>query len=369
MSSGLDADRAFTLRAARWGITTAASLAVLVTLLWLLKGALTPLAVAWVIAYLFDPVVDAFERRGLPRGLAVLLILLGIGAAGIATALYLIPTMQRELASVSARLPDYLGAATDRLLPWIESELGLTLPHSIQEAIAAVRRGDIPIPLDAARALLQRTLAAITGTMGALVSLLLIPVLAYYLIVEFDRIRMAVLELVPHAYQDTVAEHAARVDRLVSSFIRGQLSVCAALGLLYATGFAVIGIDLAFVIGVASGAAAIIPYVGGALALASATGMCLLQFGIGTELALVVGWYTLVQVFESTVLTPRVLGGSLGMHPVVVIVALMIGADLLGFLGLMVAVPVAAVVQVVVQDLVALYRSSSIYGAPGAEGA
>lgn len=369
MSSGSDDDRAFNLRAVRWGITSAAALTVVFALLWLLKAALTPLAVAWVIAYLFDPVVDAFERRGVPRGLAVLLILVGIGAVAIGTALFLIPTMQRELASVSARLPAYLGGAIDRLLPWVQHELGITLPSSIHEAIASFRAGEIPIPLEAARTLLQRTLGAITGTMGALVSLLIIPVLAYYLIVEFDRIRLAVLDLVPHAYQDAVVEHTSRVDRLVSSFIRGQLSICAALGVLYATGFAVIGIDLAFVIGVASGLAAIIPYVGGALALGSAAGMCLLQFGVGMELALVVGWYTLVQAFESTILTPRILGGSLGMHPLVVIVALMIGADLLGFLGLMVAVPVAAVVQVFVQDTVALYRASPLYGVSAEDGA
>ena len=369
MSSAFDDDRAFTLRAVRWGITTAAALTVLVALLWLLKGALTPLAVAWVIAYLCDPLVDVFERLRIPRGVAVLVILLLIGSAAVATALFLIPTMQHELAAVSARLPAYLGGAMDRLLPWIQQELGLTLPTSIHEAIASFRAGEIPFPLEAARALLQRTLATITGTMGALVSLLIIPVLAYYLIVEFDRIRLAVLGLVPVAYQGTVAEHAARVDRLVSSFIRGQLSICAALGILYATGFAVIGIDLALVIGVASGMAAIIPYVGGALALGSASGMCLLQFGPGMELALVVGWYALVQAFESTILTPRILGGSLGMHPVVVIVALLIGADLLGFLGLMVAVPVAAVVQVVIQDMVALYRASPLFGTPTEEGA
>jgi predicted PurR-regulated permease PerM len=162
-----------------------------------------------------------------------------------------------------------------------------------------------------------------------------------------------------------VSEQALRVDRLISGFIRGQLTVCALLAVLYSVGFAIIGIDLAFVIGAIAGVAAIIPYVGGALALASAAGMCLLQYGVDVHLALVVGWYALVQGLEGMVLTPRILGGSLGMHPVVVIVALMIGADLLGFLGLMVAVPIAAVVQVVLQDLLALYRRSTLYEPAG----
>jgi predicted PurR-regulated permease PerM len=173
-------------------------------------------------------------------------------------------------------------------------------------------------------------------------------------VVEFDRIRLGALGLVPRDYQARVQVDAARVDRLISGFIRGQLSICAILALLYGLGFSLIGIDLALVIAVASGIAAIIPYVGGALALGSAAGMCLLQYGLDVHLALVVGWYALVQGLEGMVLT-------LGMHPLVVIVALMIGADLLGFLGLMVAVPLAAVVQVFLQDAVAAYRASSFY--------
>ena len=121
-----------------------------------------------------------------------------------------------------------------------------------------------------------------------------------------------------------------------------------------------IGIDLAIVIGVAGGLLAIIPYVGGAVALVSAAAMALLQFGVGAQLALVVGWYLVVQGLEGFVLIPRIVGKSLGMHPVTVIVALMIGGDLLGFLGLLIAVPLAAVVQVFAQDLVALYRESPL---------
>jgi len=361
MNAGAEGDRAFTLRAARWGITGVGLLAVVLGLLWVLKGALTPLAVAWVIAYLLDPCIDAFERRGVPRGVAVLLLLLMLGALGVATALGLIPTMQRELAAASARLPEYLAAAGARVLPLLERGFGLSPPSSVSEAIASLRAGEIPIPLDAMRALLERSLRAITGTMGALVSLLVIPVLAYYLVVEFDRIRLGALGLVPRDYQARVQVDAARVDRLISGFIRGQLSICAILALLYGLGFSLIGIDLALVIAVASGIAAIIPYVGGALALGSAAGMCLLQYGLDVHLALVVGWYALVQGLEGMVLTPRILGDSLGMHPLVVILALMIGADLLGFLGLMVAVPLAAVVQVFLQDAVAAYRASSFY--------
>ena len=355
-------DRAFIERSLRLAIIAAAVLAVAMGVLWVLKGALTPLVAALVIAYLFDPLIDGFEARGVARRAAILIVLAGMGVFFLAVAFFLIPTMQREITALSANLPSALGDGLARLAPRLEEQFGITLPHSIRQAVEEFRAGELQIPLEAVRGLLERLLRGVTGTVGALVSLVLIPVLAYYLLVEFDRIRLAVLDLVPRAYQERVVVQATRVNALVSGFIRGQLTVCLVLGVLYALGFAMIGIDLAVVIGVVSGLLAIIPYVGGAVAIAAAAGMALLEFGVDVHLALVIGWYLLVQGLEGFVLTPKIVGGSLGMHPVTVIVALLIGGDLLGFLGLLIAVPLAAVVQVFLQDLVAMYRQSPLYG-------
>jgi len=358
---GASADRAFIERAVRIGIVGALVLAIVVAALWVLKGALTPLVVAWVIAYLLDPLIDRFEARGVPRGAAILLLLAVSGVVLVATALLLVPQIQRDLATVSQELPGYLDRTLSSLAPLLREHLGIAVPDSVRGAVEAVRSGEVPIPLEAARNLLERAIATLTGTVGALVSLVLIPVLAYYLLVEFDRIRAAVLDLVPRGYQPRVARDAARVDRLVASFIRGQLTICLILGVLLAAGFTAIGVDLAIPIGIVSGALAIIPYAGGAAALLLASGMCVLEFGVDFHLLLVLGWYAVVQSLEGYVLTPRILGGSLGMHPVTVILALLIGGDLLGFLGLMVAVPLAAIAQVFLQDAVAAYRGSALY--------
>src|SRR5262249_10593635 len=275
----------------RIAIIGAAAIGSLIALLWLLKGALTPLATALLIAYLFDPLIDRFEARGISRRAAIGILLLGVGGALFATAFVLIPAMQRDVASLSERLPGYLERGLAALGPRLEQDFGIRLPRSIHDAIESVRSGELQVPLDAVRGLLERVVRGITGTVGALVSLLIIPVLAYYLLVEFDRIRLGILDLVPLAYQPRVAAEAARVDALISRFIRGQLTVCLVLACLYATGFAAIGIDLAIVIGVTSGLLALIPYVGGTFALVSAAGMALLEFGVGAQLALVVGWY------------------------------------------------------------------------------
>lgn len=356
-----DSDRAFIERAVRIGIIAALIAGVGLVMLWVLKAALTPLVAAWVIAYLFDPVIDRFEAHRVPRRVAIGILLLISGALFLGAAFVLIPAVQRDLAALADTLPSHLGRRLGELGPRFEALFGIPLPATVRDALDAVRAGEIGIPLDTVRNLLERLVAGVTGTVGALVSLVLIPVLAYYLLVEFDRIRLAVLGLVPVAYQEKVAREAARVDALVSGFIRGQLTVCLLLGLLYTVGYAAIGVDLAVVIGVTGGLLAIIPYVGGAFALVAASAMTLLEFGLGAELALVVGWYALVQGLEGFVLTPKIVGGSLGMHPVTVIVALMIGGDLLGFLGLLVAVPMAAVAQVFLGDLVAAYRGSSLY--------
>jgi predicted PurR-regulated permease PerM len=152
---------------------------------------------------------------------------------------------------------------------------------------------------------------------------------------------------------------------LVAGFIRGQLIVAVLLGIFYAIGFSLIGIDMAIGIGMLAGMLGIISYVGSAVALALAAGLCLLEYGVDVHLLLVVGWYTLVQTLESLFLTPRIVGQSVGIHPVAVIVGLLIGGDLLGFLGLIVAVPATAIVQVFAKELLETYRASALYS--GAE--
>jgi predicted PurR-regulated permease PerM len=359
-------DRAFIERATRVAIVVALVVGVAFGLLWLLKGALTPLVTAAVIAYLFDPLIDRFEARRIPRRVAILLLLVASVGVLLGVAFVLVPAIQSELVSASERLPGYLEQTLAALGPRIEQTFGIAMPHSAQELVASLREGDLAISAASVRELLGRLVRGVTGTVGALVWLLIIPVLAYYLLVEFDRIRFALLDLVPRAYQAKVVAEAKRVDTLVAGFIRGQLTVCLVLGTLYAVGFSLIGIDFAVVIGIVSGLLSIIPYVGSAVALGAAAAIAMLQFGLDVHVLMVVAWYLLVQGLEGLVLTPKIVGGSLGMHPATVIVALLIGGDLLGFLGLLVAVPLAAVAQVFVQEGIASYRRSSLYAGEGA---
>lgn len=356
-----ESDRDFLARSARRAVVAAIVFSVLFTLLWVLKAALTPLAAAFVVAYLLDPLIDRFETRGVRRSIAIFLLLGIVGLGVIGGILVVLPKLQAELAALARNMPGYLERLATVVLPQVEAWLGIELPHTFDDVIARVRSGEIPLPLETIRGVLAKTLSTVFGTFSSLIGLLVIPILSFYLLVDFDAYVARLGNWVPPRQRSYVIEKVRTVDRLVSGFLRGQLLVAAALGVLYAGGFAVIGIDLAIGVGIVSGALAVIPYLGSIIALLSAAALCVLQFGIGWHLAAVVGWYAVVQNLESFVLTPRIVGQSVGLHPAAVIVALLIGGDLFGFLGLLIAVPGAAVVKVFADELFDVYRSSSLF--------
>jgi predicted PurR-regulated permease PerM len=195
-----------------------------------------------------------------------------------------------------------------------------------------------------------------------------IPILAFYLLADFDEILRRSADWIPPRHRAYVVEKGRTANRLISGFLRGQLTVAAVLGVLYAVGFSAIGIDLAVGVGLLGGALSLVPYLGGAVAVLASSVLAILEFGFDWHLAAVLGWYVAVQTFEGFLLTPRIVGESVGLHPGVVIVALLIGGDLFGFLGLLVAVPLAAVVKVFVDEGLELYRRSSFFGDGPTEG-
>lgn len=356
-------DRLFLTRAARYAVVGVVVIAVVAALLFVLRAALTPLVAAFVIAYLLDPLIDRFEARGVRRSVAIFVLLALLGVALFGGLLVVVPKLQREIAALAERMPGYLERVATVGLPAIESRLGIQLPHTVDEVFARVRSGEIPLPVDEVRSVLARSAGAVFGTVGSLVGLLVIPILAYYLLVEFDSIVARLARWIPPRQRGYVLEKAQTTDRLISGFLRGQLLVAAALGTLYAIGFTVIGVDLAIGVGLVAGALALVPYLGNVVALGTASVLVLLEFGVDWHLGAVIGWYAAVQMMEGFVLTPRIVGQSVGLHPAVVIVALLIGGDLFGFLGLLVAVPGAAVVKVFADELFSLYHGSSLFEA------
>lgn len=355
-------DRAFIERSLRVGIVAATSVAAVLALLWVLKGALTPLVAAFVIAYLFDPLIDRFEARRVRRSAAILLLILVMGVGVVGFLVLVLPRLISELALLGQQLPEYLARLLETWIPRFETRTGVEVPRTVEELLQRLRSGEIDLPLSTLRSVLERGLGVVTGTVSGIIGLLVVPVLAYYLLVEFDDLKPRILALVPPRHREYVRTRARTVDDLVAGFLRGQVTVALILGVLYAVGFSLIGIDLAVGVGMLAGILALVPYLGNVVAVTLATALCLLKFGVDLHLPLVIGWYVLVQTLEGFFLTPRIVGGHVGLHPAVVIVALLIGGDLFGFVGLLVAVPLSAVVKVFVGEALAAYRRSSVYG-------
>ncbi|HSJ99191.1 MAG TPA: AI-2E family transporter [Myxococcota bacterium] len=357
-------DRDFIARATRWGIVAAVAVGGLFAVLWVLKAALTPLAAAFVIAYLLDPLIDRFERYGVRRAFAIFLLLALFGGGLLVFLLFVIPRLVREISALAEQMPGYLERFVTEVVPAVERRFGVDLPQTLEGVLGELRGAELTV-LGTVRDLLTGMLSTLTGTVGVVIALLVIPILAYYLLVQFDEIVARTGRWVPPRHRAYVFEKVRTIDRLLSGFLRGQVLVAASLGVLYAVGFTVIGIDLAIGVGLLAGVMALVPYLGNVVALGSAGVLCVLKFGFDAHLLAVVGWYVVVQNLEGFVLTPRILGSSVGLHPAAVIVALLIGGDLFGFLGLLIAVPLAAVVKVFAGEALLAYRQSSLFRGGG----
>jgi predicted PurR-regulated permease PerM len=266
----------------------------------------------------------------------------------------------REITALAEQMPVYLERFVTELVPAVERRFGIDLPQTLEGLLGEMRGAELTV-LGTVRDLLTGTLSTLTGTVGVVIAALVIPILAYYLLVQFDDVVTRLGRWVPPRHRPYVFEKVRTIDRLMSGFLRGQVLVAASLGVLYAVGFTVIGIDLAIGVGLLAGVMALVPYLGNIVALGSAGILCVLKFGFDAHLLAVVGWYVVVQNLEGFVLTPRILGSSVGLHPAAVIVALLIGGDLFGFLGLLIAVPLAAVVKVFAGEVLLAYRRSSLF--------
>jgi predicted PurR-regulated permease PerM len=367
---------------ARWLLPrSAVVLGVLVVLgvvLFELRGVLTPIFFAFLVAYLLDPVVDRLEARGLPRAAAIVLLLgafLGIlGPILVVLAVYVV----RQVVEFAEQLPGQVERMQGPVEGWLDAH-GVVVPHTVDEALERFWESTSSGEVDA-EALASRGTEVIVavgefvlgGTASAIAigtTVFLVPVFAFYLLYDFDRIVAGARDLVPYRYRPFVVDVFAEIDQVLGQFIRGQLLVMTSLAVLYSLAYALVGIRLAVPIGVTAGALSFIPYVGGALALVLALLMTAIDWtGWGPVVGVVVA-YTAVQTLESFVITPKVVGDKVGLSSIWVLVALLIGGDVFGFLGVLLAVPVAAVVKIFVVRFLDWYRTTDLYaeGAPEEE--
>lgn len=340
--------------------------AVLLGLLWLLQPILLPFLAGIALAYLGDPIVDRFEARRVNRTLGVVAVFVGFLALLAAVLLVLVPMLFREFAALVANIPAFVEWLQKTTSPMMTQYFGVD-PFDISVADLKHR---LTANWQQAGGLASHVLAQVTASGFALASwvanIALIPVVAFYLLRDWDRLVAAIRELIPREVEPTVTRLVAECDEVLSAFIRGQLLIMLALGCIYSVGLTLAGIDLAILIGMVAGLASIVPYLGFIVGISAATTAALFQYHDIAHVAYVVIAFGVGQAMESTVLTPLLVGDRIGLHPVAVIFAVLAGGQLFGFSGILLALPVAAVIMVFVRHLHGRYKQSEYY-APAAQ--
>jgi predicted PurR-regulated permease PerM len=341
---------------------------VLVTgLVYLLEPILSPFLVGIILAYLGDPLVDRLEKAGLGRTPGAILVFSGFAVLLIGLLLILIPILFRETARFVQSIPDMLRWLQQMLSPVLISSIGIDpfdfQVDSLKSQLAAhwQQTGSF-----VSQILARMTLSGV-ALLGALINLALIPVVAFYLMRDWDLVVAKIQSLVPRKAVGTVNKLALECDEVLAAFLRGQLLVMAILGSIYALGLSMIGLDLAILIGLIAGAASIVPYLGFAIGVIAALIAAFYQFQDWLHPGYVMLVFLSGQVLEGTVLTPWLVGDKIGLHPVAVIFAILAGGQLFGFIGVLLALPLAAVLMVLLRYLLQHYLDSDYYARSGSE--
>ena len=331
-------------------------------LIYLLSPVLTPFAMGALLAYLFDPMADKLESWKLSRTVAVTIVFFVITLLTAGILLLLIPALEKQITNLITNLPVYFEWLRTHVSPWLKEKVGIeTDLFNIQEVTALLKQhwGD-------AGGIASTVLESI-GKSGAVIfnwmmNLLLIPVVTFYLLRDWDILTVRCGELIPRAYYNTVHKLVKDSNAVLGAFLRGQLSVMLALGMVYTIGLWIIGLELSLLIGMGAGLVSFVPYLGTIVGLVAGLIAALVQFGDITHIIYVLIVFGVGQALEGMILTPLLVGDRIGLHPVAVIFSVLAGAQLFGFVGVLLGLPMAAVVMVLLRYAHLKYMDSKLYG-------
>lgn len=344
----------------RWPLVFAV-FAALGVLFYVLQPILLPFVLGGLIGYLGDPLVDRIEARGGSRTLGVVLVFLVFSGLYVLGLFFAVPLLVQQLDGLIGKVPLLYSWLRDVAVPWLQSRTlvtGANLPQIDWSA-------ELVENWQSLGKMTAKTISSITGSgLGLLLGLAniaLVPVVAFYLMRDWDLIAAKALSLFPRDWQNGTQQMVLEADEVVGAFLRGQFVVMCALGALYAMGLWVVGLQLALLLGLIAGLASIVPYLGFIVGISASMIAAWVQFHDWVPLLYVALVFGIGQLVESMVLTPVLVGDRIGLHPVAVIFALMAGGQMAGFVGVVVALPVAAVIMVFARHAVAHYQRSDLY--------
>ncbi len=339
--------------------------------IWLLAPVLTPFVLALLLAWLGDPLVDRIERAGRSRNVAVTLVFVLMVLLVVLAMMILVPMIERQIVTLINALPQMRDWFIGTAVPWIEQKTGLELMNWLDpERLIDWIRSHWDQAGGVAKTFFGYLSRSGFAMVTWVVNLALLPILTFYFLRDWDKLVERVAAVIPRKYIGTATGLALESNDVLGAFIRGQFLVMIALGVIYAAGLSLVGLKLGLLIGLVAGLISFIPYLGATTGVVLAVIAALVQ-GQGFDVKLLIGVgvvFTVGQLMESYVLTPRIVGDKIGLHPVAVIFAVMAGGQLFGFLGMLLALPVAAVANVLLRYAHARYTESELYaGEPGPE--
>jgi len=332
-----------------------------VLVLWLLSPILLPFLAGLALAYFLDPVADWLERRGLPRLAATTVILIAAVMVVVLALVVLIPMVGNQLARLAADLPNMLKGVTvqfNQVAPQWLKELIASTGTDVQGNLSDIVSKGLTLFVTLFSSVISGSMAVVN-----VVSLLIVtPIVAFYLLADWDRMVAVIDGWLPRDHAETIRAIFRDIDTSLAGFIRGQGTVCLLLGAFYAVGLSLAGLKFGLAIGIVAGALTFIPYAGALIGGVLAIGVAIFQFMPDyMSILIVVGVFALGQFIEGNILSPKLVGGSIGLHPVWLMFALFAFGYIFGFVGLLMAVPLAAVTGVLVRFALAKYLHSRLY--------
>ena len=329
--------------------------------LWLLGPVLTPFAIAAMFAYLFDPLVGRLQRLRLGRAAAVAIVFLGLVLLLILVLLALIPYLERQIAILIQRLPDWITWLQTDAVGWLNATFDLSLEMPDAQQLAAIVQEHWKEAGGAAALVVARVSRSGVAIVAWITHLIVVPVAFFYLLRDWHVLIARIRELLPRSLEPIVSRLARESDDTLSGFVRGQLSVMLVLGVIYALGLRLIGLDIGPLIGIIAGLISFVPYLGAILGVLAGVVAALVQYHDWLHVVLVLIVFGIGHVLESYVLVPRLVGHKIGLHPLAVIFAVLAGGELFGFLGILLALPLASVVMVLLRYAHERYVDSALY--------
>ena len=344
-----------------------AGIALILWVLYLLKPVVLPFIGAFLVAYLFSPLVDKLHKIGLPRWLSISAVFIGIGVVITLAFWYLVPLVWEQLMYAKNSIPSGIHWANYKFLPWLSDSFNLVpMELDVDQISAAIMEYvQTNYSADSIQAMIAKLAQSGLNFIQIGGTVVLIPIIAFYFLLDWDRMLDSFRRLIPRRYEEQTLVIVKECHSVLGAFVKGQFLVMVLLGVVYAMGLQLIGLEVGLIIGMVAGLCSIIPYLGFAVGIIAAVIASLFQFGIDWMQLLLVGVVFMIgQAVEGYILQPFLLGDKIGLSPVAVVFAVLAGAQLGGILGMLIALPVAAVIVVLLRHAREFYEKSPMYSTP-----